>query len=65
MNKELNNLATSGDSTKRMPVLFVGHGSPMNAISENEFVQNWRELGRTLPRPKAKHGTSVQQFFFQ
>ena len=53
MNKELNNLATSGDSTKRMPVLFVGHGSPMNAIVENEFVQSWRELGKSLPRPKA------------
>jgi len=52
-NKELNTLASSGDSTKRMPVLFVGHGSPMNAISENEFVQNWRELGKTLPKPKA------------
>ena len=53
MNKELNTLASSGGSTKRMPVLFVGHGSPMNAISENEFVQNWRELGKTLPKPKA------------
>jgi len=53
MNMELNNLASTGGSTTRMPVLFVGHGSPMNAISENEFVQNWRELGKTLPRPKA------------
>jgi len=53
MNKELNNLASSGGNTSRMPVLFVGHGSPMNAISENEFVQNWRELGKTLPKPKA------------
>jgi len=53
MNKELNNLASSGSSTTRMPVLFIGHGSPMNAISENEFVQNWRELGKTLPKPKA------------
>jgi len=53
MNKELNNLASSGSSTARMPVLFIGHGSPMNAISENEFVQNWRELGKTLPKPKA------------
>jgi len=53
MNKELNTLASSGGSTTRMPVLFVGHGSPMNAIGENEFVQNWRELGKTLPRPKA------------
>ena len=53
MNNELNTLASSGGSTKRMPVLFVGHGSPMNAISENEFVQNWKELDKTLPRPKA------------
>lgn len=53
MNNELNTLASSGGSTKHMPVLFVGHGSPMNAIIENEFVQNWRELGKTLPKPKA------------
>jgi len=36
-----------------MPVLFVGHGSPMNAIEENEFVEVWRNLGKTIPRPKA------------
>jgi len=53
MNKELNNLASSGSSTARMPVLFIGHGSPMNAISENEFVQNWRDLGKTMPKPNA------------
>ena len=34
-----------------MPVLFVGHGSPMNAIEDNPFSRAWRELGRTLPRP--------------
>ena len=43
----------SGENTPRMPVLFVGHGSPMNAIEENEFVQGWRNLGKTLPHPKA------------
>jgi len=43
----------SGENTPRMPVLFVGHGSPMNAIEENEFVQGWRILGKTIPRPKA------------
>ncbi len=36
-----------------MPVLFVGHGSPMNAIAENEFVLSWRKLGKSLPVPKA------------
>ena len=39
--------------SERMPVLFVGHGSPMNAIEENEFAQAWTETGRQLPRPKA------------
>ena len=43
----------SGENTDKMPVLFVGHGSPMNAIEENEFVQGWRNLGKTLPHPKA------------
>jgi 4,5-DOPA dioxygenase extradiol len=40
-------------ATDIMPVLFLGHGSPMNAIEENEFVKGWRHVGTTLPRPKA------------
>jgi len=50
---EINQLMTFGENTPRMPVLFVGHGSPMNAIEENEFVEGWRNLGKTIPRPKA------------
>ena len=54
MNKDkLKNLLSSGGSTDLMPVLFVGHGSPMNAIEENEFVFKWRELGDSIPWPKA------------
>ena len=49
----LNNLMNSGEKSARMPVLFVGHGSPMYAIEENEFVRTWRKLGEELPRPKA------------
>ncbi len=37
----------------RMPVLFVGHGSPMNAIEDNESSRGWRAIAATLPRPKA------------
>ena len=37
----------------RMPVLFVGHGSSMNAIEDNEFSRAWIEAGKALPRPKA------------
>ena len=36
-----------------MPVLFIGHGTPMNAIEDNEFTKKWKELGETLPRPKS------------
>ena len=38
---------------QRMPVLFVGHGSPMNAIEETPFAAAWREEARLLPRPRA------------
>lgn len=36
----------------RMPVLFVGHGSPMNALEDNEFSRAWIDAARALPRPK-------------
>lgn len=38
---------------KPMPVLFVGHGSPMNGIEDNAFSQTWQSLGREIPRPEA------------
>jgi len=39
--------------TEKMPVLFVGHGSPMNAIEDNEFSRAWRDAGKALPKPRA------------
>jgi len=36
-----------------MPVLFVGHGSPMNALEDNEFSRGWRDAARRLARPRA------------
>ncbi|MBN2806086.1 MAG: 4,5-DOPA dioxygenase extradiol [Prolixibacteraceae bacterium] len=38
---------------KPMPVLFIGHGSPMNGIESNEFSQQWSKLGSELPTPAA------------
>jgi 4,5-DOPA dioxygenase extradiol len=37
----------------RMPIVFVGHGSPMNAIEDNRFTKGWKEIGKKIPRPKA------------
>jgi 4,5-DOPA dioxygenase extradiol len=36
-----------------MPVLFIGHGSPMNAIEDSEFSRAWRDVARHIPRPAA------------
>ncbi|HRW16748.1 4,5-DOPA dioxygenase extradiol [Amaricoccus sp.] len=37
----------------RMPVVFLGHGSPMNVIEDTEFSRAWTKLGQSLPRPQA------------
>lgn len=41
------------EQDERMPVLFIGHGSPMNAIEDNEFSRGWKKIADSLPRPKA------------
>jgi 4,5-DOPA dioxygenase extradiol len=41
------------DTEKLMPVLFIGHGSPMNAIEDNEFSKGWQEVVKKVPKPKA------------
>ena len=40
-------------SDKLMPILFIGHGSPMNAIEDNEFSNGWKNIAKTIPSPKA------------
>jgi 4,5-DOPA dioxygenase extradiol len=51
--KDLHQITENLGRTETMPVLFVGHGSPMNGIEDNPFSRSWRELGKTLPRPTA------------
>lgn len=47
------NKLTNNPSTEKMPVLFLGHGSPMNAIEENDFVNGFRKIGHSIIKPKA------------
>jgi 4,5-DOPA dioxygenase extradiol len=49
----LNELLLNFPETEKMPVLFLGHGSPMNAVEENQFVQGFRATGSALQRPAA------------
>jgi len=52
--KELNTLNNSLPTQDiKMPVLFMGHGSPMNGIEDNEFSQYWSKLAKEIPEPKA------------
>src|SRR5512137_1137718 len=46
-------IISDGIRTEAMPLFFVGHGSPMNAIEENEFSLSWKEIGTSVPKPKA------------
>jgi 4,5-DOPA dioxygenase extradiol len=39
--------------SKVMPVLFIGHGSPMNAIEDNEFTREWEKISDIIPKPTA------------
>ncbi len=50
---DLHSISGSFSTTDKMPVLFLGHGSPMNAIEENQFVTGFRNLAKTLPQPNA------------
>ena len=38
---------------EKLPVLFIGHGSPMNGIEDNRFSQTWHTLGKQITKPKA------------
>ncbi|WP_086478563.1 4,5-DOPA-extradiol-dioxygenase [Arenibacter amylolyticus] len=50
---KLENITDSFESSKRMPVLFLGHGSPMNGIEDNEFVREFKKQGQQLEKPNA------------
>jgi 4,5-DOPA dioxygenase extradiol len=39
--------------TNRLPVIFFGHGNPMNALLQNRYSEAWRQLGQSIPQPKA------------
>lgn len=65
---DLDKMIDASRSSEKMPVLFVGHGSPMNAIEDNETSRMWVRVGQELPQPSAilcvsahweSHGTWV------
>lgn len=51
--QKLENLKERLAPSDRMPLVFLGHGSPMNAIEDTEYSRAWTTLGESLPRPRA------------
>lgn len=51
--------------TARMPLVFFGHGSPMNALAQNRYTETWRRIGAAVPRPKAILAVSAHWYIPQ
>jgi 4,5-DOPA dioxygenase extradiol len=50
---ELNTITSNFPNTKKIPVLFVGHGHPMNAIYDNDFTKSLTKIATTIKKPNA------------
>lgn len=48
--------------TDLMPVIFFGHGNPMNALSKNAYTDGWVSIGKSIPRPKAVLAVSAHWY---
>lgn len=60
--KELIQHSKNFSRTKTMPVLFVGHGNPLNAIQDSVFSRAWHAQGKLLPKPSAVLCVSAHWF---
>ena len=49
-------------ATARLPVVFFGHGNPMNALQRNKYTEAWAAFGRAVPRPKAVLSVSAHWY---
>jgi hypothetical protein len=48
--------------TELMPAIFLGHGNPMNAISQNAYTEGWASIGKAIPRPRAVLAVSAHWY---
>lgn len=49
-------------NVNKMPVIFIGHGSPMNAIEDNQYTKGWEKIAAQLPRPEGILAISAHWF---
>jgi 4,5-DOPA dioxygenase extradiol len=51
--KEFENISNNFSNSEKMPVLFIGHGHPMNALLDNNFTQTLTKIGQNIQKPNA------------
>ncbi len=51
---EFRNITESLSPAQKQPVIFLGHGNPMNVVTDNPYRKSWEELGRRLSKPVSK-----------
>src|SRR5687768_8906265 len=51
--KEFESVTRTFGKTEKMPVLFIGHGHPMNALFDNNFTRTLQNIGKTIQKPNA------------
>ena len=49
----VNKYKGGANDMSKMPMIFAGHGSPMNAIEDNRYTRGWKEMGKKIPRPES------------
>lgn len=53
MSQNIKEHISAPHTDQRMPVLFFGHGNPMNALEDNYYTRAWKTIGKALPKPRA------------
>jgi 4,5-DOPA dioxygenase extradiol len=51
--RDFDAMSTGEQRPHPLPAFFFGHGNPMNAIEENQYSRQWKQIGASLGRPKA------------
>jgi 4,5-DOPA dioxygenase extradiol len=68
LTRQRQDIVMESDTAARLPAIFFGHGSPMNALEDNVYTRTWQKLAASMPKPKAilavsahwyTHGTAV------
>ena len=51
--REFEKISSNFSNSKKTPLIFIGHGHPMNALLDNNFTQTLTKIGQSIKKPNA------------